>query len=81
MQRSSQVVDLADRRSQDIEVVLLWGRRSNRLWVNVTSTSSGRVERIDVTAASALDVFNHPFAYATGSRLADDVVAVTRRDR
>jgi hypothetical protein len=66
MQSTSQVVDLADRRSQDIEVVLLWGRRSNRLWVSVTNTTNGRIERIDVTAASALDVFNHPLVYATG---------------
>jgi hypothetical protein len=65
MHRTSQTVDLADRRSQDVEVVLVWGRRSNRLWVNVTNTSSGRIERIDVTAATALDVFDHPLAYAT----------------
>jgi hypothetical protein len=66
MQPDSQIVDLADRHSQDLDVVLIWGRRSNRLWVNVTDTSSGRIERIDVTASSALDVFNHPFVYATG---------------
>jgi hypothetical protein len=34
--------------------------------VSVTNTTSGRIERIDVTAASALDVFNHPLVYATG---------------
>ncbi|MFL5953808.1 MAG: hypothetical protein ACJ76I_06845 [Gaiellaceae bacterium] len=69
MQTNSQIVDLADRHSHDLDVVLLWARRSNRLWVNVTDTTSGRTERIDVTASSALDVFNHPLAYATGPEL------------
>jgi hypothetical protein len=57
------IVELADRRSYDLDVVLLWGRGSGRLWVNVTHRSSGRVARIDVTPTNALDVFNHPFAY------------------
>jgi len=58
------LVELADRHTQDLDVVLLWARRSGRLWVDVTHRRSGRVARIHAPAANALDVFNHPFAYA-----------------
>ena len=64
MTTNTHVVELADRQSDDLEVVLLWGRRSGRLWVTVTDRGSGAVERIDATPANALDVFNHPYAYA-----------------
>jgi hypothetical protein len=64
MATTSKIVELADRHSDDLDVVLLWGRRSGRLWVNVTHRRSGRVARINATAANALDVFNHPLAYA-----------------
>jgi hypothetical protein len=59
------VVELADRRSDDLDVVLVWAKRSGRLWVKVTHRRTGRVARIDATPANALDVFNHPFAYAS----------------
>jgi hypothetical protein len=58
------VVDLAERHSNDLDVVLLWGRRSGRLWVLVTHRRSGRTARIAASARTALDVFHHPFAYA-----------------
>jgi hypothetical protein len=64
MSDEAHVVELADRRSDDLEVVLMWGRRSGRLWVTVTDRGSGSVERIDATPANALDVYHHPFAYA-----------------
>jgi len=64
MAATTQIVELADRQSEDLEVVLLWARRSGRLWVNVTHRRSGRSARIAATPANALDVFNHPFAYA-----------------
>ena len=65
IERSSDqlIVDLADRHSDDLDVVLLWARRSGRLWVTVTHRRSGRSARINATAANALDVFRHPFAY------------------
>ena len=58
------IVELADRRTTDLDVVLLWSRRSGRVWVNVTHRSSGQTARIDAAPANALDVFEHPFAYA-----------------
>jgi hypothetical protein len=62
------VVDLAERHSRDLDVFLMWGRRSGRLWVLVTHRASGRTARITATSSNALDVFNHPFAYAEGGR-------------
>jgi hypothetical protein len=64
MSTNTQIVDLADRHSNDLDVVLMWGRESGLLWVNVTHRNSGRVARIAATPANALDVFNHPFLYA-----------------
>jgi len=63
MPSASPVVELADRHSNDVDVSLLWARRSGRLWVKVTSRHTGRTARIDVTPSSALDVFLHPFAH------------------
>jgi hypothetical protein len=64
MSTTTPVVELADRHSADLDVVLVWARRSGRLWVDVTHKRSGQVARIDATPANALDVFKHPFAYA-----------------
>ena len=65
---TSRAVDLAERHSQDLDVFLMWGKRSGRLWVRVTHRVSGRTARIEASAGNALDVFNHPFAYAGGAR-------------
>jgi hypothetical protein len=64
MSANTQIIDLAERHSNDLDVVLMWGRESGRLWVNVTHRCSGRVARIDATPVNALDVFNHPLCYA-----------------
>jgi hypothetical protein len=60
----STAVELTGPRSVDLDVVLVWARRSGRLWVNVTHKRTGRVARIKATPSNALDVFHHPFAYA-----------------
>jgi hypothetical protein len=62
----ARVVELADRHSQDHDVSLFWGRRTGRLWVEVTNRHSGRITPIAATPANALDVFHHSFAYAEG---------------
>jgi hypothetical protein len=56
-------VELADRRTHDLDVVLMWSRASGDVWVNVTHWRSGRTARIDATPTNALDVFEHPLAY------------------
>jgi hypothetical protein len=63
MRSDQRIVDLANRHSDDLEVVLSWARGSERLWVTVTHRRSGRTARINAPAANALDVFRHPFAY------------------
>ena len=57
------IIDLADRHTDDLDVVLMWSRVSGRVWVRVTNRCSGRTARIEATPANALDVFEHPFAY------------------
>jgi hypothetical protein len=65
MATKTPIVELADRHSGDLDVVLVWGRRTGRVWVNVTHRRSGRIARVDATPANALDVFHHPLAYAS----------------
>jgi hypothetical protein len=63
MSPEAPIIDLAERHTHDLDVVLMWSRVSGRVWVNVTNRRSGRTARIDATPANALDVFEHPFAY------------------
>ena len=58
------MIDLAERHSNDLDVVLMWDRSPEGFWVLVTHRASGRTGRITASAENALDVFNHPFAYA-----------------
>ena len=54
-----------DHRSADgIEVSLLWSRVTNALTVAVEDSRSGESFDVDAPAENALDVFQHPFAYA-----------------
>ena len=69
MDPAASIVDLAERHSNGLDVVLFWGRRSGRIWVLVTDKCvRGQTARINVTPANALDVFHHPFAYQTEER-------------
>jgi len=61
---TSRVVDLAERHSQDLDVFLMWGKRSGRLWVRVTHRASGRTARYRGGAVECAGHLNHPFAYA-----------------
>jgi len=63
MDAGDQIVDLAERHTTDLDVVLMWARHSGRLWVVVTHRRSGRTARVATSAVNALDVFHHPFAY------------------
>ena len=58
------MTELAHRRNEDVDVSLLWDREHDRLFVLVEDLRAG--ERFSLRAARdrALDVFNHPFAYA-----------------
>jgi hypothetical protein len=54
-----------DHRSADgIEVSLLWSRVTNALTVAVEDSRSGVSFEVPAPADKALDVFEHPYAYA-----------------
>jgi hypothetical protein len=64
---SSNVVELATRSGDGLEVALHWNRRSNSLWVDVHHLATGEILTIDAEPARALDVYYHPFAYCLAS--------------
>lgn len=55
--------ELDHRRSDGIEVALLWNARTNAVFVAVTGRDGGRFE-FAVHPAEALEAFHHPYAYA-----------------
>jgi hypothetical protein len=58
------MTELAHRKNQDIEVSLLWDRDHDRLFVLVEDLSAGVRFSLQAARDKALEVFNHPFAYA-----------------
>ena len=60
------MTELAHRASNGIDVALLWNRSSDSLVVAVADVRTGESFTVDAPRDRALDVFNHPFAYATG---------------
>ena len=60
----STLTELHHRSADGIEVTLLWSRRSNTLTVAVEDSRSGETFLLPAPADKALDIFEHPFAYA-----------------
>jgi hypothetical protein len=58
------MTELAHRASNGIDVLLLWSRGTGRLLVSVCDISTGECFTVDAPSDRALDVYNHPFAYA-----------------
>jgi hypothetical protein len=58
------MTELAHRRNEDVEVSLLWDRKHDRLFVLVEDTHAGDRFTLEAAREKALDVFNHPYAYA-----------------
>jgi hypothetical protein len=56
--------ELAARTSDGIDVALLWYTGTNRLEVRVEDSCTGELFALDVDHHDALDVFEHPYAYA-----------------
>lgn len=57
--------ELAVRGSDGFVVSLLWSRGDNALTVVVTDVRKGESFEVAVGSADALEVFHHPYAYAT----------------
>jgi hypothetical protein len=58
------MTELAHRRNDDVEVSLVWDRAHDTLFVLVEDIRGGDRFSVPATRDKALDVFNHPFAYA-----------------
>ena len=58
--------ELAHRAADGVEVTLLWSRRTNRVLLVVHDTRTDEEFELVVPHASALDAFNHPYAYGCG---------------
>jgi hypothetical protein len=56
--------ELAQRLSGADEVLLLWQPELDRVELSVRDVVTGAGFRIEVAPASAIDAFNHPYAYA-----------------
>lgn len=62
---SPDVYEELDRRANlDLDVSLLWNRTAGSLIVAVEDTRTGERFELKVSDGDALEVFNHPFAYA-----------------
>jgi hypothetical protein len=59
--------ELARRSADGMRVTLLWSRADDRLAVEVSDAKSGRHFELDAPRERALDVFYHPYAYATAA--------------
>ena len=58
--------ELDHRRGDGFDVTLLWSARSGKVYVAVEDARTNEAFRIAVDPASALDAFNHPYAYGCG---------------
>jgi hypothetical protein len=63
----STLTELHHRSADGIEVSLLWSRGTNALTVAVEDSRSGITFQVLAPAEKALDVFEHPFAYAAAA--------------
>jgi hypothetical protein len=59
------MTELAHRSNHDFEVALYWDSHHDELFVVVEDISAGDRFSIAAPRSQALDVFHHPFAYAT----------------
>jgi hypothetical protein len=56
--------ELAARRTDGLEVALMWSPATGRVQVSVLDVRSGALLVRDVPPDAAMDAFAHPFAYA-----------------
>jgi hypothetical protein len=68
------VRELDHRRSDGVDVRLLWNSWSNRVSVAVEDHHTGETFVLDVPGGQARDAFMHPYAYIRGNR-ADEALA------
>jgi hypothetical protein len=59
------MTELAHRRNHDFDVALYWDASRDELYVVVEDIGAGDRFSVAAPRTRALDVFRHPFAYAT----------------
>jgi hypothetical protein len=59
-----EVHEIAHRRSDGIEVRLLWNSQTDRVSVTVLDERSGEAFELQVDSADALAAFDHPYVYS-----------------
>ena len=57
--------ELAQRRSGEVDVLLLWHPDLDRVELCVLDLATGVSVHVDIAPDKALDAFNHPYAYMT----------------
>jgi hypothetical protein len=62
--RQTSLRELSYREGDGIQVWLLWSPATDEVSVLVTDTRTEESFELDVPPANALEVFEHPFAYA-----------------
>ena len=62
------MTELAHRTSNGLDVSLLWSRHTGRLVVTVNDMHTDESFSLDAPSHRALDVYRHPFAYASSAR-------------
>jgi hypothetical protein len=56
--------ELAYRANDGVKVGLYWSSEDDRLLLVVDDTRSGDLFQLQISAAEAMDAFEHPYAYA-----------------
>ena len=67
--------ELDRRKSDGIEVTLLWNARTKAVFVSVVEERSAGSFQFEVPPADALDAFHHPYAYSAYGRRDSALVA------
>ena len=70
----TEIRELDHRSTDGIDVRLLWGAESGRVWIDVRDDRLGGSFELEVEPGEALAAFRHPYAYA-GRRDADHALA------
>jgi hypothetical protein len=70
------LIELAERNNDGIEVRLLWRRGAEEVVLVLIDDRTGASFGVDVPGDRALDAFRHPFLYVEPLELLGDAVAV-----
>ena len=70
------LIELAERSNDGIEVRLLWRRGAEEVVLVLIDDRTGASFGVDVPGDRALDAFRHPFLYVEPLELLGDAVAV-----